>query len=114
MQANGAFLALTLVYLLFAVVVAVDDVLIVHSLIKVRPDKPIDSFHAIQQLSCAQNEYESFQVVVANTTAAVKNVNVNFRATPIIEVLVHRSVINHHCQRCDGDVGRWPDALIRH
>jgi hypothetical protein len=78
---------------------------------------------AATRISAAQNEYESFQVVVNQPTASVTDVALKFTAGPATGIatlnapestLVHRVhfIDIAKASDCDGGPGPWPDALI--
>jgi hypothetical protein len=107
--------------LLPSYVLASPSITLTHSLVKLRPDQPIPSA-AIREISAARNEYESFQVAVSvpesnNEPVEVIGIDVVFEPSTVFgadSVLIHRQ---HYIDiltvsNCDGELGRWPDALI--
>ncbi|MEW6732998.1 MAG: glycoside hydrolase domain-containing protein [Acidobacteriota bacterium] len=90
---------------------------------KVRPQMPLPSAPVTAiTLYAARNEYEPFQIVIAASTRALKQVDVE--ATPLTDALGHRidrqhiAIYHEHFinvgipSNIAGQTGLWPDALI--
>jgi hypothetical protein len=92
-------------------------VLLAHPLCKIRPAGVWEpSWDLGGSVSAAQNEYESFQVVVFGGDDGVTVSGIAITPPPGTNVtsLVHRErhINITTVSDCDGDVGLWPDALI--
>jgi len=106
--------AVVIVVLLISCASADPSCFATHALQKIRPEQA-PPLRGPLQLSAAQNEYESFQVVCAALGGAPFNVTSASVACPSgVESLVHgvRYYTAVNRSDCDGLGGRQPDALV--
>ena len=86
---------------------------VTHGLVKLRPGELVPPLPS--SLYAAQNEAESFQVVVtADAAAVVSGLTVTHESLQSLKVAVYREALINVTQvsNCEGGYGLWPDALV--